>query len=64
MRVAAVVVSFLGVLSNALRLPASVHRGRSRSPAVSMGIFDSIKKAFNDIQLERSASAAHVGLPA
>tara|TARA_B110001452_G_scaffold232998_1_gene210585 strand:+ start:225 stop:449 length:225 start_codon:yes stop_codon:yes gene_type:complete len=57
------VVSLVSVLSDALRLPASAHHhGRTRRAPVSMGVFDSLKRAFDDIQLERSASAAHVGL--
>ena len=48
--------------SDALHLATRVRQRHAllSSTSVSMGLFDAIKTAFDDVQLERSASAVHV----
>ena len=48
--------------SDALHLATGVRQRHAllSSTSVSMGLFDAIKTAFDDVQLERSASAVHV----
>ena len=54
-----------GTSGFALHLTTSVrHQHACSSPSrVSMGIFDQLKQAFDDVELKRSASAAHVTRP-